>query len=345
MLSWSKDNEKGKQMPNWVDNWVGVSGTEADLTAFLEKAKKPYATKNSKWNADTKEYEQFDAMNDSPFSFWNFIEPEDKEAYFGDSKKPEGYESWTSDEKLAHDLKFSGNGWYDWNIREWGCKWDASDVNVDEPSLDGFGNASVSITFNTPWSIPEPVFRAMVAQHPTLDFDFECEEEQGWGAKFTSSDGDTDGERSLIETESWDIPDSHSDYVARDREDSCVCQWDEDEENWYDDCPREDKDFYVVVTKTYRVRTHTAENAWELAQDNDPDEQMELIEDETNIQVRGENGERLFPTLNDGEPKVKVCEHKFVPLSTMVDGKEKQVGFSCVFCREEKPLDTDPELA
>lgn len=330
-------------MPNWVSNWIGASGTEDDIRAFLEKAGKPYATKHSKWNAETKEYEHFDAMNKEPFSFWNFIEPEDKEAYFADAhgKKPEGYEDWTIEQKMAHDLKVTGNGWYDWNCREWGTKWDACDPDVSEPSFDDFGNGSVSITFQTAWSIPTPVFEAIVAQHPTIDFDFDCEEEQGWGAKFTSSSGG--GERSLIETESWDIPDSHADYVARDREDSCVCAWEDDEDDWYSDCPREDKDFYVVVTKTYRVRTNTAENAWELAQDNNPEEQMELQEDEIQIYVTDGNGERLFPTLGDGERKVKVCEHKFVPLSKLVDGTTQQVGFSCVFCNEEKPLDTDTE--
>jgi hypothetical protein len=262
--------------------------------------------------------------------------------YFGTETdaKPEGYEDWDSDKQLAHNLKFSGRGWYDWNIREWGTKWDAGDLDFTDHTEDKA--PSLTYSFQTAWSIPEPVFRAMVEQHPTLDFDFECEEEQGWGVKFTSSDGD-EGERSLIETESWDIPDSHADYVSRDREDSCSCAWSDDQEDWYDDCPRPEQDFYVVVTKTYKVRTNTAENAWELAQDNDPDEQMELQEDETQIFVTDGNGKRLFPTMNDGEPKVKVCEHKFVPLSKLVDGTTQQVGFSCVFCNEEKELDTETE--
>jgi len=332
-------------MPNWVSNFVSVSGTEADVQAFIEKAGRHYPSKSSSWNADTKSWEQHDFVNTDPFSFWNFIEPEDKVAYFGESEKPEGYKDWSMDEKLAHDLKFTGNGWYDWNVREWGTKWDASDVDFDEIYPDGKGNASVSVRFNTAWGIPTPVFEAMVKQHPTLDFDFDCEEEQGWGASFTSSDGDEDGERSLIETASWDIPDCHSDYRERGREDSCVCGWDEDEENWYSDCPRDDKDFYVTVTKTYRVSTNSAENAWELAQDNDPDEQMELVEDNTVIFVSNENGERLFPTLEDGKPKVKECSHHFVPVYKAVDGGKEFLGKQdCVFCHTELPLDKDPEL-
>lgn len=294
-------------MPNWVSNWIGASGTEDDIRAFIEKAKKPYTAINKgkryqdeatgEWKYDPDVV--WEQVVEEAFSFWNFIEPEDKEAYHADphGKKPDEYEGWSAEEKMAFDLRFTGNGWYDWNVRNWGTKWDASDSSVDEPTCDGKGNASVSISFQTAWSIPEPIFTAMVQQHPTIDFDFESEEEQGWGAKYTSSDGD-EGERSLILTEEWDIPDSHADYVERGREDSCACAWQDEEEDWYDDCPRTEKDFYVVVTKTYKVRTHTAENAWELAQDNDPDEQMELLEDETYLFVKDENGERLYPTFD-----------------------------------------------
>jgi hypothetical protein len=327
-------------MPNWVDNWVGISGTEADLTAFLEKAGKPYPTKHSNYNPETKEYEQVDATNESPFSFWNFIEPEDKEAYFGSpsGNKPEGYEGWTSEQKMAHDLKFTGNGWYDWNVRNWGTKWDANDVNVDEVVTDGKGNASVSITFNTAWSIPEPIFKAMVEQHQTLSFDFECEEEQGWGAKFTATD--EDGERSLTMIEEWDIPDCHADYDSRGRE--CVCSWDDDEENWYEDCPALVKEFAVVVSRTYSIKATSAERAWELAQDqllngegNLPDG-VEVLDEDTVFVKDLLTNERIFPTTVEGEVVEKVCNHHYVPVSTSKDGVIVDTGYTqCVHCNDK----------
>lgn len=343
---------KGLQVPNWVSNWVGISGKTTDLQAFVEKAKQQYTTNYPKsewvWDAEqgknvqipeSERGQQVEALSgESPMSFWNFIEPENKVAYFADAhgKKPEGFADWTPAKQLEYNLKCEGDGWYDWNIANWGTKWDASDAGIDTDYLKPEEeNSSISYTFQTAWSVPEPVFQAMVKQHPELSFDFECEEEQGWGVKFTSSDLDDDGERSLIEVESWDIPDSHADYVARDREDSCSCVWADDEDDWFDDCPRPEKDFYVVVTKTYKVRTNTAENAWELAQDNDPEEQMELQEDETFIEVRDVNGERLFPTLTDGEPKVKTCNHHFAPVYVADDenSKSEYSGYqSCVFC-------------
>lgn len=296
------------KMPNWVSNWVGASGTEADIRAFVEKAGKPYDTINTSWDATTKAMKSVEATHTEPFSFWNFIEPEDKVAYHADAhgEKPEGYADWTHEQKMAHDLQFSGNGWYDWNVREWGTKWDACDPCVNEIVADGKGNASVSITFETAWSIPEPVFRAMVAQHPTIDFDFESEEEQGWGAKYTSSDGD-EGERSLILTEEWDIPDSHSDYVARDREDSCVCSWSDDKEDWYSDCPNNTQQFAVVVSRTYLVEARNAEEAWGKIDGEIVNAEVklsdgiELADEDTAFVKDTDTGERLFP-MSVAEP-------------------------------------------
>lgn len=330
---------------------MSVTGSKEDLIAFRDKANAPHTTywlspmwvKNEKGeNITVPENERtiVEEEQKSDLSFWNFIRPADEDLpyYFGTKTdpKPKGYDKWDAEKKMAHNLKFSGRGWYDWNIREWGTKWDAGDVDL----TDSTENKSPDLyyTFQTAWSIPEPVFRAMVEQHPELNFDFSSEEEQGWGASFESAS--TDEGKTLVLTSEWDIPACHADYVERDREDSCVCGWDEDEENWFSDCPRQEQDFYVVVTKTYRVRTHTAENAWELAQDNNPDEQMELLEDETHTEVRNENGERLYPTLSDGEPELKECQHKFVPHSKMVDGVETVIGTVCVFCHTELALDT-----
>jgi hypothetical protein len=143
----------------------------------------------------------------------------------------------------------------------------------------------------------------MVAQHPELDFDFSSEEEQGWGAEYTSSDGDDVDEngvltKSLIMTREWDIPQSHQDYVDLDRECNCESEPD-DEEYWFDDCPRPETDFVVVVERRYIVKAQTAEKAWEITQDK----LDELTpEDADTIWVVDEGtGERLFPTLVENE--------------------------------------------
>jgi hypothetical protein len=347
-------------MPNWVYNNVSVSGKKDDLIAFANKASQQHETQwlSPDWvrgedgtNTRVPEEErtiEIEMSDKTPISFWNFIRPTDEELpyYFGNLVKEEDKPDpdATLDERMAKAMTFSGSGWYDWNVREWGTKWDANDENGDFPDLDDLKeHDSISYRFSTAWSIPTPVFEAMVKQHPELDFDFSSEEEQGWGAEFTSSDGEDGEERSLIETNSWDIPESHADYVNRDNIDGCVCNWGDDEDDWYEDCPREDKDFYVVVTKTYRVSASNAENAYNLATDNDPDEMMELIEDETTLVIKDENGERLYPTL-DGEPTGSTHAHRFVPVYKADDNGEGSVYsglLSCVFCNEERESETD----
>lgn len=227
-------------MPNWVFNSLTIEGNETDLRAFIEKASKPYTTYyKGKFidNADgTKNYDA-DAINvhvhESPLSFMNFTSPEDLDTYYSEASiKPDNYDEMTFDERLNYSLRFSTDGWYDWNVRNWGTKWDACDVVVDERQL----NVGVlAYHFSTAWSPAEGAYQRMVEQHPTLTFSFHCEEEQGWGVEYDSVSGE------LVETNSWDIPNSHADYVGRDNEDGCVCSYEDDQDEWYNDCPKEEE--------------------------------------------------------------------------------------------------------
>lgn len=54
--------------------------------------------------------------------------------------------------------------WYDWSIANWGTKWNAYAcvIEQDEPTI-------LSGCFETAWSPPEPVFRAIAEQFPNVD--------------------------------------------------------------------------------------------------------------------------------------------------------------------------------
>lgn len=224
-------------MPNWVFNRVTITGDEANLNKFIEKAKQPYPTFHKgdfvEKEDGTKTYDASivkEQEHTSALSFWNFKKPENVEVYFGASDyKPEGYDALSTEEKMAVSMRFSSDGWYDWNIREWGTKWDASDSELGGDSKLG----EISYAFNTAWSPAEGAFREMVAQHPELSFEFYCEEEQGWGVEFEGTDGE------LSVTKEWDIPNSHQDYVDLDWE--CrACEYfsdSGDQDDLHDDCP------------------------------------------------------------------------------------------------------------
>ena len=213
-------------MPNWVYTNMTVTGDKQSLDKFRDKAAKPYTTRHTGTWTDGK-YDP-DAIsiveNKSELSFWNFITPTDLDAYFGPEKKPDNYETMTLDERLAESMKFAGDNWYNWNIRNWGTKWDANDATLDE-------GGTLCYQFSTAWSPAEGAFKAMVEQHPNLQFEFTNVEEQGWGVVFEGKNGE------LEEVRSWDIPSSHTEWEDTGAECS-RCSW-EDQSDWYEDCPRE----------------------------------------------------------------------------------------------------------
>lgn len=122
--------------------------------------------------------------------------------------------------------------WYEWNVNNWGVRGDARLADIDLSPDE----SSALICFETAWGIPTPAFVAMATQHPELEFEFKCIEEQGWGGEYSAADPDDDGVRSIITDDEWDIPGSHNEWVKRHGE--CRgCIWDDDPDSRYKDCP------------------------------------------------------------------------------------------------------------
>ena len=80
-------------MPNWVYNKMTVTGSKPDLEAFAKKASE----------------QRPEGARPSDLSFWNFVRPADSEL-----------------------VKYHETGWYDWNIKHWGTKWDACDAEAGD---------------------------------------------------------------------------------------------------------------------------------------------------------------------------------------------------------------------
>jgi len=230
-------------MPNWVNTTMTVTGNKQSLDEFKKTAAKPYTTHHTgTWTDGKYDADAIDTVEHNPkLSFWNFITPTDLDAYYGQEKKPDNYETMTFDERMAEAMQFKGDNWYNWNIRNWGTKWDANDVSLND--LDG----SLIYYFATAWSPAEGAFRAMVEQHPSLEFEFVNVEEQGWGVVFEGKDGE------LGEVRSWDIPSSHKEWEETGTECS-QCAWAE-EEDWYEDCPRPEASTSVDADTTTILQT------------------------------------------------------------------------------------------
>jgi hypothetical protein len=143
-------------MPNWVYNKLTVAGANHVLDFFKEQAARP-----------ARAHDQ-----DMDLSFLNFVRPLHTEM------------AWYND-----------TGWYEWNINNWGCKWDAGRVDILENSP-----RRITYYFETAWAAPEFVFKAMAEQYPELDFYLWYEEEQGWGGELVAKNG------MAVRGKTWEAP-------------------------------------------------------------------------------------------------------------------------------------------
>ncbi len=125
-------------MPNWVFNHLTIDGSKEDIAKV--KAQVGAIVKTKYKGAD----EVDEVIDREPiFSFMNILPPpEDKlEEYHA----VHGYEG---GEKTG-DTEYN---WYNFNVREWGTKWDARDVDLLEDD-----ETYLHYKFDTAWSPPTPV--------------------------------------------------------------------------------------------------------------------------------------------------------------------------------------------
>jgi rubredoxin len=182
-------------MPNWVTNHVTITGEESLVKEVGERLR-----------AHVPHHEE-----PAVLSFWNIIKP--------DATIVEDYNSACDQVGMMNR-----NNWYNWNLRNWGCKWDANGPAMDE--LPG----QLRYTFDTAWSPPTQAMESLAEQYPDLTIRVRFIEEQGWGGEMIGSGTDWE------ELDSWDIPETHAEDVKiYDECRQCEAQ---DEEYMYDDCPK-----------------------------------------------------------------------------------------------------------
>jgi hypothetical protein len=167
-------------MPNWVYNGLTIEGNPESVTKLVEQMNTPFTRIHDNWDTSTMSMVKKETLYPSPvFSFWNIIAPTDLEAY-----------NQQSTVYTKNTLGFEGNDWYNWNIRNWGVKWDvaiSSDEKYPNTSIEGpiqnGDNLVVYYIFNTAWSTPLKALTNLSLQYPDLLFTLGYEEETGWGGE------------------------------------------------------------------------------------------------------------------------------------------------------------------
>ena len=149
-------------MPNWCENTVNVFGKSDELKKMIELME----TENSRFD--------FGAVLPMPESLNVIIsggKKIDGEYITLWRKLEDGTEVAITEEEQSKLLdEYGATNWYDWNIQNWGTKWNSGDVSVDEEY------EHINYVFDTAWSPPIPVMDELSRRFPSLTFVLRYEE-------------------------------------------------------------------------------------------------------------------------------------------------------------------------
>jgi len=148
-------------MPNWCENDLMVEGKTKDVLAFCQGI-----GEGLDFNSFIPYPKEFKEMDDIRLKWL-----ENNTLPGGQMKPGVSYADAPNDGY--------NSGGYNWCINNWGTKWGAYEVVIDDVSNYGDG-ASVVIHFNTAWYTCKPVVVEMSKRFPQLEFDLRYYE-QGMG--------------------------------------------------------------------------------------------------------------------------------------------------------------------
>ena len=211
-------------MPNWVFNGLTIEGKPESITKLAEQLNQPFKMVHDLWNMETHQQEKKLITYPNPiFAFWNIIKPTDIEAY-------QNQPNYKANASIEDMMKHDGDDWYNWNLRNWGVKWDVAVSNNDEspetymegPVQNG-ENLVLYYNFNTAWGLAMPALTNLSSQYPDLLLTLSYEEETGWGGELELLRGE------LISDESYGWRCNDCDHTEQDTPYCEDCE--------YDTCP------------------------------------------------------------------------------------------------------------
>jgi hypothetical protein len=168
-------------MPNWVTINVHVTGEEEALKEFKEAHFVCNTDPNKPaWSPDI----DFD---------FNTIVP--MPAIMHGTTSP------TRENDMGAKVRaklYGAENWYDWSIKNWDTKWNASDTYIN------FENAvNMEFSINTAWSLPIKIFEELSDLYPELTFEIDCVEEGGFFSGQMTFSGDTVLDNLTDDDEAW----------------------------------------------------------------------------------------------------------------------------------------------
>ena len=155
-------------MPNWVDNQIAIAGEQEYLDELIKQVGTPYENP-----ADGQ-------VIHGHFLLWNIIRPTNLDAYLGKGEPDESADFSSEDfdpenfiAKAQHQIA-TGMDWWNWNVRNWGTKWEVNASAIGETE-----EGDLEFRFSTAWSPPVEALNKLAEQYPMLTFGIraidECE--------------------------------------------------------------------------------------------------------------------------------------------------------------------------
>ena len=187
-------------MPNWVYNSLTIEGSQELIADVKRMLNRPFTQSHHSWNMEKNEMLLVNTQYSNPiFAFHNIYNHRQEgitdETY---TSQPPRTNASLDDMQAWHEeieeLGRTDNSWYNWNVRNWGTKWDVAvhdEEKYPETELVEEDETSLAYRFNTAWSPPVQAIIKLSAQYPDLDFELSYEEEQGWGGLVQFEQGNT----------------------------------------------------------------------------------------------------------------------------------------------------------
>lgn len=150
-------------MPNHVTHKFTIEGTEEDIKKFIDEC--------------------FDKEGQFDFNILIPMPEILKNTISGNTSEMQT-EEYKVKEKEALDTT-GHNNWYNWRLEHWGTKWNAYSTHYENHGK------IIQLEFDTAWSCPEPIFKALLENFPTLTFEgYALDEGFCFGAVITIGEDD-----------------------------------------------------------------------------------------------------------------------------------------------------------
>jgi hypothetical protein len=159
-------------MPNHVTNHLTIVGNEQEVAKCLAEIKGTKEDQFIDFNTFAPIPQEL-VGTQSPVKILTQKDYDEQEKRIANNELSEIEKQWGVSRGITKDMsnkfkdEFGYDNWYDWQIANWGTKWNA---------YDQFFNDNM-IEFSTAWSTPYHAITALSVKYPTLRFEMEFADE------------------------------------------------------------------------------------------------------------------------------------------------------------------------